>query len=96
MQAAGVGSLTGNAQATTTMMAHAINSFLFQLFLMPLYASIIIQKTLICSGNSIMAVGNPIGFSITLGRSDLQNASGAAAGVCVQVSFFIISFFVLF
>ena len=65
------------------MITNGVNAFLYQLLLGPLFILMGTQKAFVCGGNSIMAVTGSLGFSIQLGRSDLQKASDQVAGKCL-------------
>lgn len=63
----------------------ATTNFLHQLALSPLYALIAMQKTFVCSTNSLLAVSS--GMSITVGDPSVQEASSIAAGKCMSQYF---------
>lgn len=71
--------------ATVGFGTNGLNAFLYQLTLAPLYFLIATQKIFVCNTNSIMAIIPPegTGFSISLGRSDLQAASNLVGGTCM-------------
>lgn len=69
--------------AKVVMATNGVNAFLYQLLLGPLFILMGSQKAYVCGGNSIMALTRSNGFSITLGRSDLQAASDQVAGKCL-------------
>lgn len=62
---------------------NGVNSFLYQLSLLPLYAMMAIQKTVVCTGKSLTMVVSMSGLEVSIGRADLQLASDAATGVCL-------------
>lgn len=81
---AGSAELDNHFTATVTMILNGVNSFLYQLCLFPLYPLIATQKAFICNANSILAIADISGgFSVKLGRGDLQNASSTVSGRCM-------------
>jgi hypothetical protein len=64
----------------------SVTNFLFQLCLAPLYASIAAQKVVVCQANSLLGViaGDN---HISIGDPGIQNASNAAAGICMTQVF---------
>jgi hypothetical protein len=64
----------------------SVTNFLFQLCLGPLYAAIAAQKVVVCQANSLLGViaGDN---HISIGDPEIQNASGAAAGICMTQVF---------
>lgn len=80
----GANDVDNRRTARTAMTLNGINSFLYHLALLPLYPMIASQRVFVCTANSMLAVVEDVsGFSITLGRGDLQNASSIAAGACL-------------
>lgn len=74
---------TDRYNVETVMMLNGLNAFLFQMFLSPLFAAVSAQKTLVCGGNSILAVVDSNRFTIRFGRADLQDAASRATGECM-------------
>ena len=64
----------------------SVTNFLFQLCLAPLYGAIAAQKVVVCQANSLLGViaGDN---HISIGDPEIQNASGAAAGICMTQVF---------
>lgn len=73
--------------ATVSMILNGASAFLYQLALFPLYPLIATQKIFVCTANSMVATVGVSGFTVTLGRADLQNASGTSAGKCMTAYF---------
>lgn len=69
--------------ATVTIVLNSVNSFLYHLALLPLYFMIATQKMFVCSANSVTSLIGVSGFTITLGRQDLQAASDVSSGQCL-------------
>jgi hypothetical protein len=85
---AGMSELTSDAfTASVTMVLNGINAMLYQLVLLPLYMMIAAQKTMVCTTNDMFALVDASGFTVRVGRPDLQNASNVAAGVCLTAFF---------
>lgn len=70
--------------ASTSIILNSINSFLYQLSLLPLYTMIATQKVMVCTTRSVTGIIGTSGFEITIGRGDLQRASDVAAGNCMS------------
>lgn len=84
---AGAKIIATSYSAETAMILNGANSFMYQISLLPLYTLIATQKMMVCTYDSVFAMIAPSGFEVTLGRDDFQNASGAAAGVCLTAFF---------
>lgn len=69
--------------ASVTMLLNGVNAFLYQLVLLPLYSMIALQKSIVCTSNDVFALFDMTGFTIRVGRPDLQRASDVSAGVCM-------------
>lgn len=70
--------------ASVTMILNGVNSFLFQLVLLPLYTLIAFQKTVVCTVNDVFGLFDATGFVLRVGRMDLQNASDVSSGICLS------------
>jgi hypothetical protein len=69
------------ALALFTMTSASLTNFLSQMALAPLYTLIAVQKTFVCSANSVLST---MGVnSITIGDPGIQTASSRAAGRCM-------------
>jgi hypothetical protein len=73
--------------AGVTMAMSGINSFMYQLVMLPLYILVAMQKTMVCTAKDVFAVFDETGFVVRVGRGDLQAASSVAAGVCLTEAF---------
>lgn len=70
--------------ASVTMILNGVNSFMYQMVLLPLYLLVALQKTVVCTANDVFGMFDAAGFVVKVGRADLQNASDVAAGVCLS------------
>ena len=75
--------IDNRALALFTMTTTAVTNLLHQIALAPLYTMIAVQKTMVCSANSVMSVMDQSG-SITIGDPTIQDASAIAAGRCMS------------
>jgi hypothetical protein len=73
--------------ASVTMILNGVNSFLYQMVLLPLYMLIALQKTIVCTSNKMFGIFDATGFVVRIGRQDLQRASDVSSGVCVSAFF---------
>jgi hypothetical protein len=88
MREMGVGEINNDAfTASVTMILNGVNSFLYQIVLLPLYTMIALQKTMVCTANDIFGMFDAAGFTIRVGRADLQQASDVSSGVCLSAFF---------
>lgn len=86
--AAGAQDISADAYiASVTMVLNGVNSFLYQLVLLPLYTLIAFQKTIVCTVNDAFCVFDVSGFVVRVGRADLQKASDVTSGVCLSAFF---------
>lgn len=73
--------IDNRALALFTMTSAALTNFLNLVALAPLYGLIAVQKTFICSANSVLST---VGVnSVTIGDAAIQSASSRAAGRCM-------------
>ncbi len=70
--------------ASITIILSGVNSFLYQLVLLPLYTLIAFQKTVVCTTNDIFGIFDSSGLAIRVGREDMQRASDVSSGVCLS------------
>lgn len=84
---AGVRRVDSKFTALLTMQMAGLNSFLYQLFMAPLYFMIAQQKIMVCNANSVLALIGESGFSVTVGRRDLQRASDVSSGQCLTAGY---------
>jgi hypothetical protein len=88
MREMGMGEINNDAfTASVTMILNGVNSFLYQIVLLPLYTMIALQKTMVCTANDIFGIFDATGFTIRVGRADLQQASDVSSGVCLSAFF---------
>lgn len=73
--------------ASVTMILNGVNSFLYQIVLLPLYILIAAQKTMVCTTNDVFGLFDITGFTIRVGKPDLQAASDVSSGVCLSAFF---------
>lgn len=73
--------------ASVTILLNGVNAFMYQLVLFPLYSMIALQKSIVCTANDVFALFDLTGFSVRIGRPDLQRASDVSAGVCMTKFF---------
>jgi hypothetical protein len=76
---------TNDAMAQYTMTLAATTNFLNQVALAPLYGMIAVQKTFICSANSVISIISPT--AVTIGDPSIQNYSSRGAGQCMSQYF---------
>jgi hypothetical protein len=69
--------------AWATMSLSGINSFLYQLTMLPLYMLIAMQKTVVCTTKDVFGIFDITGFFVSIGRGDLQAASSVSSGMCL-------------
>ena len=74
--------IDNKAFALFTMTSAATTNFLHQIVLGPLYTILSVQKTMICTANSVLST---VGVnSITIGDPAIQSASDSALGRCMS------------
>ena len=73
--------------ASVTMILNGVNAFLYQAALLPLYALVAAQKTVVCTANDIFGMLDATGFTIRVGKPELQRASDVSSGVCLTAFF---------
>jgi len=86
--AAGLSEISDDAfTASVVMILNGVNSFMYQMVLFPLYTLIALQKTIVCTANDVFGVFDAAGFTVRVGRPDLQRASDVSSGVCLTTFF---------
>ena len=73
--------------ASVTMILNGVNAFMYQAALFPLYVLIATQKTVVCTANDIFGIFDATGFTVRVGKPELQRASDVASGVCLTAFF---------
>jgi hypothetical protein len=73
--------------AWATMSLSGINSFLYQMTMLPLYMLVAMQKTVVCTTKDVFGVFDTTGFVVSIGRGDLQAASSVSSGMCMTQIF---------
>jgi hypothetical protein len=73
--------------ASVTMVLNGVNAFMYQAALFPLYFLIATQKTVVCTANDVFGVFDATGFTVRVGKPDLQKASDVSSGVCLTAFF---------
>lgn len=86
--AAGLREVSDDAfTASVTMVLSGVNAFMYQAALLPLYFLIATQKTVVCTANDVFGMLDASGFTIRVGKPELQRASDVASGVCLTAFF---------
>jgi hypothetical protein len=81
---AGLSDMAGDSfTASVTMVLNGVNAFLYQLVLFPLYTLIASQKTMVCTSNDLFGLLDATGYTVRLGKPDLQRASDVSSGQCL-------------
>lgn len=83
----GAHTIDSNFNALVTMPITALTSFLYQVFLGPIYMLIVAQKIMMCNVQGVVAVFDPAGFTVAIGDATLQAASDALVGQCLTQNF---------
>ena len=83
----GAHNIDNNFNAMVTMPLTALTSFIYQLFLAPLYGLMAAQKIMMCRIEGVMAVFDVSGFAVTVGEASMQSASDSAVGQCLTANF---------
>ena len=83
----GAHTIDSNFNALVTMPITALTSFLYQIFLGPIYVLIVTQKIMMCNVEGVVAVFDTNGFSISIGDATLQAASSSLVGQCLTQNF---------
>ena len=73
--------------ASVTMILNGVNAFMFQCALFPLYVLIATQKTIVCTANDVFGIFDATGFTVRVGKPELQKASDVSSGVCMTAFF---------
>ena len=69
------------------MILNGVNAFMYQAALFPLYGLIATQKTVVCTANDLFGMFDATGFTIRVGKPELQKASDVSSGVCLTAFF---------
>jgi hypothetical protein len=75
-----------NVDAALTIKSTALNAFLAQLTLFPIYQLIAIKQIVSCQVNGVLAISDYTGYSIRIISPDLVNATDVVAGSCLTLS----------
>ena len=81
----GASNVDTNADAVLTISSTALNGFLHQVALLPLYAMVIAHKVVMCQVSGVIALMDGSGFSISLKPAGESAASDIIAGQCLTV-----------
>ena len=81
----GASDVDTNADAMLTISSTAINAFLHQIALAPIFGMITAQQTVMCEVNGILAVFDSQYFTLTLKSAALAGASDIIAGQCLTI-----------
>ena len=73
--------------ASVTMILNGVNSFLYQIVLLPLDVLIATQKTMVCTTNDAFCLFDVTSFTLRVGKPDLQAASDVSSGVSLSAFF---------
>jgi hypothetical protein len=73
-----------NTNVMFTMAITSLNNFLNQIALGVFYPLFALQKSMVCSTNSVLAISDALGFSISIGIEAIQVRVMFSGRVCVQ------------
>ena len=74
-----------NAEAALTISATALNGFMHQAALLPLYILVASRQVMMCQVNGVLALVDSEGFTLSLRPADKSSAADVIAGQCLTV-----------
>ena len=81
----GASNVDANADAVLTISSNALNGFLHQIMLAPLYAMVVMHQTVMCQVSGVIALMDGTGFSLSLKPANESSASDIIAGQCLTM-----------
>ena len=81
----GASNIDTNADAVLTISSTALNAFMHQLALLPLYGLIAIHQIMMCQASGVLALLSASGFTLRLTPSSEASAADSIAGQCLTV-----------
>lgn len=81
----GASNVDTNADAVLTISSTALNAFMHQLALLPLYAMVAMHQIMMCQVSGVLALMDGSGFKLSLMQSGQASASESVAGQCLTV-----------
>ena len=81
----GASNVDTNAEAALTISATALNGFMHQAALLPLYLMVASRQVMMCQVNGVLALVDSEGFTLSLRPADKSSASDIVAGQCLTV-----------
>lgn len=81
----GASNVDTNADAALTISSTALNGFMHQAALLPLYLMISSRQVMMCQVNGVLALMDEGGFKLSLRSADQSSASDIVAGQCLTV-----------
>ena len=81
----GASNVDSNADAVLTISSNALNGFLHQVTLAPLYALVVMHQTVMCQVSGVIALMDGTGFTLSLKPADESSASDIIAGQCLTL-----------
>ncbi len=81
----GASNVDANADAVLTISSNALNGFLHQVTLAPLYAMVVMHQTVMCQVSGVIALMDGTGFTLSLKPANESSASDVIAGQCLTV-----------
>lgn len=81
----GASNVDTNADAALTISSSALNGFLHQVGLMPLFVLVAARQVMMCEVSGVMALMDTEGFRLSLRAADQTSASDLIAGQCLTV-----------
>ena len=83
----GAHEIDSNFNALATMPLTALTNMANQVALAPLYPLIVAQKVMMCRANGVLAIFDVSGFTVRVGDTAMQDASGRLVGQCLTENF---------
>ena len=81
----GASNVDTNADAALTISSTALNGFMHQVALLPLYLMIASRQVMMCQVTGVLALLDTDGFKLSLQASETSSASDIIAGQCLTV-----------
>ena len=74
-----------SANAVLSLTTTSVTGFLHQAALFPLFMMVVARQTVMCQANGMLAVVEPLGFSVTISSYELASSTEAIAGQCLTM-----------
>ena len=81
----GASNVDANADAVLTISSTALNAFLHQAALLPLYGLVIAHQIIMCQVSGVIALADGGGFTLSLKPANESSAADVLAGQCLTV-----------